>query len=132
MKIHYDDIFCLAYGNGKLKEWSKEKIIINTLYETDNETQCYLKVLDVTLFRNYDSKDDEWFRYSFGYQFRFPKTQVDLCVNIKTGKMKLEKVGVGYGYDDVESEIYKFIKNQIKLKNIVYRTNLNSQEFLVK
>lgn len=133
-KIDYSDAFELAYGKGRQKKWAKERVIMECLYETAKhlEHPYYLKAQDIALFKNYDSKDEKYFRYSFGYLYRLPKTQVDLCVNIKTGAMHLEQIGVGFGYDDIEKEVYKFIEEQIKLKNIYYKTSFNSEEFLVR
>lgn len=133
-RYNYSDAFELAYGSGRQKKWARERLIMECLYDTETHKDYpfYLKVKDINLLKECDSQDEKYFRYSFGYLYRFPKTQVDLCVNMKTGQIFLEKVGIGFGYDEVEKEVYKFIENQIKLKNVYYKTSFNNEEFLVR
>ena len=128
----YIDGLTYACGTGRQKKWARETLIMECLYNTKPENIQYLKVKDVTLLRNYDDKDDTYFKYSFGYQFRFPQTRINILVNIKNGQMRLERDGLGYGWDEVEKEVYKFIERQIKLKNIYLRTSFNGEEFLIK
>ena len=64
--------------------------------------------------------------------FQVPKTEVDLTVNKKDGKLKLKRINLGWGYEDVEKLIYTDIAKQIKLKNLYFQTNLNDEKYLIK
>lgn len=46
--------------------------------------------------------------------------------------MYLKRDEIGWGWDKVEKEVYKFIEFQIKKKNVYIQTNFNREEFLVK
>ncbi|MCX4255134.1 MAG: hypothetical protein OSJ63_07745 [Bacilli bacterium] len=133
MKNTYDGIL-YACATGKQKNWARETLIMDMLYSTADNKDCayYLMVNNKELLQECDSEDNECYRYSFGYLNRLPKTQVDLCVDKKNNKLYLEKVGVGFGYDEVEKVVYKFIEKQIKDKNLFIRTNFNDNKFLIK
>lgn len=127
-----DDAFIYACGSGKQKDWSRENLIIKYLYENSRESCIFLKVKNIGLLPVPDNTCDNLIYYIFGYLYRLPKTQVNLIIDKITGRMMLEKEGPGFGYDEVEKEIYKFLKEQIKRKNIYIQTNLNDEEFLIK
>ena len=131
MKINYD-AFILSYGKGKQKKWVLEKLIINTLYETTDDSIKYIKTEDIYCFGKADDDIDGKLIYRYGYLNRLPKTEIDLLVNKKDGKLIIKKVGVGYGYDDVEKALYKDIEQQIKNKHLYFKTNFNDEEFLIK
>lgn len=130
-KINYD-AFVLAYGKGRQKKWSLERLIIDTLYKTTNENIQYIKVDDINCFGKADEETDSYLIYRYGYLYRMPKTEIDLIINKKNGKMQLKKVGIGYGYDNVEKTLYQEIEQQIKNKHIYFRTNFNCEEFLIR
>ena len=70
--------------------------------------------------------------FRFGYLFLLPRTEIDLIVSKKTGLMYLKRDEFGWGWDEVEKEVYKFIAEQIKKKNVYIQTNFNCEEFLIK
>lgn len=128
----YSDLFILSYGNGRQKKWVKEKAIIKSLYDTTNDALSYLKIKNIELLDKCNIIDKNILRYSFGYYHQIPQTQIDLCIDISTGKMSLKKMGIGYNYDIVEEQVYKFIQKQMKQKNVYFRSNLDYEEFLIK
>lgn len=131
-KINYE-AFDLAYGKGKIKKWTLERIIIDTLYKTTNEDMIFIKTNDINCFGKADEENEEEFIYKYGYLFRIPKTEIDLIVRKSDGKLLLKKVGLGFGYDDVEAEIFKVIYQKIRNKNIYFHTNCSlSGEYLIK
>ena len=110
-----ENAFIYACGSGKQKDWSRESLIIKYLYENSKESCIFLKIKNIGLLPVSDNTCDNLMYYNFGYLYRLPK-----------------KEGPGFGYDEVEKEIYKFIKEQIKRKNVYIQTNLNDEEFLIK
>lgn len=133
MKNTYDGIL-YACATGRQKKWARETLIMDMLYSTAENKDCayYLMVKDRELLQDSDNEDNECYRYSFGYLNRLPRTQIDLCVSKKDNKLYLEKVGVGFGYDEVEKSVYEFIERQIKKANLFIRTNFNDNKFLIK
>ena len=126
------DAFELAFCKGKLRKWVLEKLIIDTLYKTTDELAIYIKVNDINCFGKPDDETDKELIYKYGYQFQVPKTEIDLIVNKKDGKLKLKRVGLGWGYENVEKVIYKDITKQMKLKNLYFQTNFNNEKYLIK
>ena len=126
------DAFELAFCKGKLRKWTLERLIIDTLYKTTDELVEYIKVDDVNCFGTPDDETDTELIYKYGYMFQVPKTEVDLTVNKKDGKLKLKRINLGWGYEDVEKLIYTDIAKQIKLKNLYFQTNLNDEKYLIK
>lgn len=129
--INYD-AFYLAYAKGKNKKWTLESLIIDTLYKTTDENVQYIKTSNINCFGKPDEENENELIYKYGYLYRVPKTEVDLIVNKKDGKLQLKKVGVGFGYDDVETMIFKDIYKQIKAKNIYFQSNINEEVYLIK
>jgi len=125
------DVFIVAFGKGKIKKWTLERIIIDTLYKTADDDIQYIKVNDINCFGEPDDEIDGRLIYRYGYNFRVPKTEIDLIVNKKDGRLILEKVGLGYGYDDVEEALYQDIEKQIKNKHLYFKTSFNNEEFLI-
>lgn len=128
------DAFELAYAKGKIKEWTLERLIIDTLYKTKESDVSYIKIVDINCFGEPDETDDtgRYLIYKYGYLFQNPKTEIDLIIDSALGKMMLRRVGPGWGYDNVEKTIYNDIKKQIKNKNIYFMTNFDEEEFLIK
>lgn len=127
------EVFEVAYGKGKFKKWALERVIIDTLYKTTNEDMLYIKTNNINCFGKADEENAEEYIYKYGYLFRIPKTEIDLIVRKKDGKLILKKVGLGFGYDNVEEEIFKVIYQKIKNKNIYFHTNCNlSGDYLIK
>ena len=127
-----DDAFILAYGKGRQKKWTLERLIIATLYNTADPDIQYIKVDDINCFGEADDDIDEKLIYKYGYNYRLPKTEIDLLVDKKDGKLILKKVGLGYGYEEVEKTIYHDIEKQIKNKHLYFQTNFNDEDFLIK
>ena len=120
----YDELI-YACGKGLQKEWSRENLIIDTLYNTNEDICIYLKINDIEKLGKCDKEIDDYLIYKFGYQYIIPKSEIDLYVSKKDNRLFIKKEGLGYEYDAVEKEVYKFIKKQIN-------TNLNCEEFLIK
>ena len=91
------EAFELAYGNGRIKKWTLEKLIIDLLYKTDNQSIIYLKTNDINCFGTPDEENEDEMIYKYGYLFRSPKTEIDLVLNKKDGKLLIKKVGIGWG-----------------------------------
>lgn len=121
-----------ACGTGMQKRWARKNLIMNMLYTTETNYCTYLKFKDLKLLGKFDDETAEEIFFKFGYLFQMPRTEIDLIVNKKTGLMYLKKGDVGYGWDNVEKEVYKFIEEQIKKKNVYIQTNFNCEEFLIK
>lgn len=132
MKINSDDGLTYACGTGMQKRWARKKLIMDMLYTTKDDYYTYLKFKDISKLDKCDEEIDEKMIFKFGYLFQMPRTEIDLIVNKKTGLMYLKKGDVGYGWDNVEKEVYKFIEEQIKKKNVYIQTNFNCEEFLIK
>ncbi len=121
-----------ACSKGKQKEWAREHLIIDLLYNTDEETMRYLKFNDICKLDKCDEETEDFYIYKFGYHYQIPRTEIDLYVSKKNHKLFIKKIGIGYAYENVEKVIYNFIKEQIKNKNLYIRTNINGEEFLIK
>lgn len=127
----YDGLI-YACGKGLQKEWSRENLIIDTLYNTNEDICIYLKINDIEKLGKCDKEIDDYYIYRFGYHYQIPKTEIDLYVSKKDNRLFIKKEGLGYGYDNVEKAVYEFIKKQISIKNLYLMTNLNCEEFLIK
>ncbi len=127
-----DDGLIYACGTGRQKKWAREKLIMDMLYSTKEVDYTYLKFKNLELLGNSDDEIEEKLIFRFGYLFQIPRTEIDLIVNKKTGLMYLKRDELGWGWDKVEKEVYKFIEFQIKKKNVYIQTNFNREEFLVK
>lgn len=131
MKNTYDGIL-YACASGRQKKWARETLIMDLLYETDKSDARYLKFKDINKLDKCDEETDEYFIYKFGYLFQVPKTEIDLYVCKKDNLLFLKKDDIGWGFDKVEEQVYKFIEEQIKQKNLYIQTNLNCEEYLIK
>lgn len=132
MNKYVYDALVYACGKGRQKEWARENLIIKMLYDTDDEVCIYLKFKDKNILDKCDVETEEYYIYKFGYHYQIPKTEIDLYVSKNDNRLFIKKEGLGYGYDNVEKAIYEFIKEQIKIKNVYLRTNLNGEEYLIK
>ena len=132
MEIKTFDGLEYACATGKLKKWAREKLILNALYETNEEQAEYLKIKDTGLLPVSDKMTDDYLTYRFGYQYRVPKTDITLYISKKDKRMFIKRGDIGYGWDEVEKAVYKFIEEQIKRKNVYLQTNLNHYEFIIK
>lgn len=121
-----------ACGTGRQKKWARKHLIIDMLYNTEDEDITYLKFKDINLLGDPDEEINNKMFFKFGYLFQIPKTEIDLIVNKATGLVYIKKAELGWGWDNVEDEIYKFIEQQIKKKNLYIKTNFNCEEFLIK
>lgn len=127
----YDGIL-YACASGRQKKWAREKLIIDMLNDTTEELARYLKFKDISKLDKCDEETSDYYIYKFGYMFRFPKTEIDLYICKKDNLLFLKRNEIGWGFDEVEKEVYKFIEEQIKKKNVYIQTNFNSEEFLIK
>lgn len=120
----------LRYGKGRVKQWALEKVILSCLYDTTPEHTRYIKLEDISNIRGSDKDTDEELIIPFGYLFRLPKTEIDLHIVKKNGKMYLVRPdNFGYGWDVVEEAIIKFIFEEKKKGNLYYQTNLNGEKY---
>ena len=67
-----------------------------------------------------------------GMKILDPSPLEDYMQDKKDGKLKLKRINLGWGYEDVEKLIYTDIAKQIKLKNLYFQTNLNDEKYLIK
>lgn len=130
-KNSYEGIL-YACATGRQKKWARKTLIMDLLYDTTEDMARYLKIKDINLLDKCDDETEEYYIYKFGYLFRFPKTEIDLYVCKKDNLIFLKKDEIGWGFDEVEKEVYKFIEEQIKQKNLYISTNLNCEEYLIK
>ncbi len=121
----------LAYGKGNLKKWALEHTLIEVLYKTKPEHCLYLKLESLDNL-DFDEETEKEYIVKFGYQFRIPRTELDLHIVKKNGKMYLTKEGCGYGYDEVEKAVVKYLFGHKASKNLYFRTNYNFIEFPIK
>lgn len=121
-----------ACATGRQKKWARETLIMDVLYDTEESFARYLRIKYINKLDKCDEETDKYYIYKFGFLYRFPKTEIDLYVCKSDGMLFLKKSDIGWGFDKVEKEVYKFIEEQIKLKNLYIRTNLNFQEYLIK
>jgi len=120
----------LRYAKGRAKTWALEDVILKCLYNTKPEHARYLKLEDISLIRGSDKDTEEELIIPFGYQFRLPKTEIDLHIVKKNGKLYITRPDdFGYGWDDVEETVIKFIFEQKKRGNLYYQTNLNDEKY---
>ncbi len=131
-EMNSDNGLIYACGTGRQKRWAREKLIMDMLYTAEEDYCTYLKFKDLELLGKPDDEIDEKMLFRFGYLFRLPRTEIDLIVSKKTGLMYLKRDEFGWGWDEVEKEVYKFIAEQIKKKNVYIQTNFNCEEFLIK
>lgn len=130
-KNTYDGIL-YACASDRQKKWARETLIMDLLYDTTEDMARYLKFKDISKLDKCDEENEKYYIYRFGYLYRFPKTEIDLYVCKKNGLLFLKKDDIGWGFDEVEKEVYKFIEEQIKQKNLYISTNLNCEEYLIK
>lgn len=121
-----------ACATGRQKKWSRKNLIMNALYETNDEQAEYLKIKNISLLPKSDEENEKYSIYRFGYQYRIPRTGIDLYINKNDGRITIKKDDIGYGWNEVENVVYQFIENEIKKKNVYLKTNLNYNEFIIK
>lgn len=132
MKNNSYDGLIYACGTGRQKKWARETLIMDLLYNTTEDMARFLKFKDMGKLDECDEETDKYLIYKFGYINRHPKTEIDLYVCKSNGLLFLKKDDIGWGFDEVEKEVYKFIEEQINNKNLYLETNLNCEEFLIK
>lgn len=132
MKNNTYDGILYACSSGRQKKWARETLIMDMLNDTTEEMARYLKFKDISKLDKCDAETVDYYIYKFGYMFRHPKTEINLYICKKDNLLFLKKDEIGWGFDEVEKEVYKFIEKQIKLKNLYIRTNLNNEEYLIK
>lgn len=132
MKINSVDGLIYACGTGMQKRWAREVLIMNLLYNTTEDMVRYLIIEDITKLDKCDEENEKYYIYKFGYINRVPKTEIDLFVCKKNNLLFLTKGDIGWGFDEVEKEVYKFIEEQIKNKNVYIQTNFNCEKFMIK
>lgn len=121
----------LAYGKGNVKKWALEQAIIETLYDTNPQTAIYLKLENLENL-DFDEETETEYIVKFGYLWRLPKTEIDLHIIKRDGKLYLTKEGSGFGYNNVENEVVKYLLKQKANKNLYLRSNYNGMLFLIK
>lgn len=121
-----------ACASGRQKKRAREKLIMDLLYETEESDVRYLKFQDINKLDKCDKETEEYYIYRFGYLYQIPKTEIDLYVCKNDNLLFLKKDNIGWGFNEVEKEVYRFIEEQIKQKNLYIRTNINCEEFLIK
>lgn len=119
----------LRYGKGRVKTRALEDVILKCLYDTKPEHARYIKLEDISHVRGSDKDTEEELVIPFGYSFRVPRTEIDLHIVKKNGKLYITRPSdFGYGWDEVEDSIIKFIFEEKKKGNLYYQTNLNDEK----
>ena len=121
-----------ACSKGRQKEFARKTLIIDLLYDTNDESARYLKFQDISKLDKCDEETDKYYIYKFGYHYQIPKTQIDLYISKKDNRLFIKREGIGYAWENVEEALYGFVKEQIKEKNLYIRTNINCEEYLIK
>ncbi len=124
----------LEYGcaTGRQKTWARRKLIMNALYETNDEQAEYLKIKDIGKMPVPDESTDDFYIYKYSYQHIAPQTILDIYINKKDGRITIKRGNIGFGWVEVENAVYHFIENEIKKKNVYLQTNLNDNELIIK
>lgn len=122
----------LHCSKGRAKKWALEDVILKCLYDTEPSHARYIKLENISNIRGSDKNTEEELIIPFGYQFRIPRTEIDLHIVKKNGKMYIRRPDdFGYGWDEVEDAIIKFIFEEKKKGNLYYRTSLNAETYKI-
>lgn len=121
----------LAYGKGNLKKWALEQALIEVLYGTKTESPSYLKLENLDNLDSDEETENEHI-VKFGYLFRIPRTEIDLHIVKKSGKLYLTKERAGFGYNEVEEQVVEYLLKQKANKNLYFQTNYNWTKLLIK
>ncbi len=123
----------LRYGKGRIKTWALENVILKCLYDTEpSYARRYLKLEDISNIRGSDKDTEEELIIPFGYQFRIPQTEIDLHIVKENGKLYIRRPDdFGYGWDEVEDAIIKFIFEEKKKGNLYYQLNFNGEIYKI-
>lgn len=123
------DLHC---SKGRAKKWALEDVILKCLYDTTPDHARYIKLEDISGIKGSDKDTEEELIIPFGYGFRIPRTEIDLHIVKKTGKLYIRRPNdFGYGWDEVENTIINFLFNEKKKGNLYYRTNLNAETYKI-
>lgn len=123
------DLYC---GKGRVKKWALENVILKCLYDTELEHARYIKLEDISHIKGSDKDTEEELIIPFGYGFRIPRTEIDLHIVKKNGKLYIRRADdFGYGWDEVENTIIDFLFNEKKKGNLYYQTSLNGEKYKI-
>lgn len=126
------DAILYACGKGRQKQWARESIILDYLKNNKPEYANYLYIEDINKLPKADEEKEGKLIYRFGYLYRVPRTEIDLLIDIKTGRIEIKEDEFMWGKDEVLTELFKTLKQQIDIKNLYIKTNLNDNRYLIK
>lgn len=126
------DAILYACGSGKQKQWARETIIMEYLKNNKPECANYLYIQDINKLPKVDEEKDGKLIYRFGYLYRVPRTEIDLLIDIKTGRIEIKEDDFMWGKEEVLEKVFNMLKEQINTKNLYIKTNLNDNRFLIK
>ncbi len=133
-----NDINCftaldLRYAKGRAKKWALEETIKKCLYDTQPSHARYLKLEDLTKLPKCDEENEDEYIFKFGYQFRIPKTEIDLHIVKNDGMLYIKRPdeNFGWGWGEVEDKVIEFVLEQKKIGNLYYQTNLNNEVYKI-
>lgn len=126
------DAILYACGKGREKQWARESIIIDYLKNNKPEYANYLYIENIHKLKHPDKKQNGKLIYRFGYLFRIPKTEINLTIDESSGRISICEDEIGYGKDEVYEKVFEFLKQQIDIKNLYIKTNLNDNRYLIK
>lgn len=121
-----------ACGKGKEKQWARESVIMSYLKNNKPEYANYLYIENIHKLKHPDKKENGKLIYKFGYLFRIPKTEINIKIDENSGRISVHEDEIGYGKDEVYEKVFEFLKEQIDLKNVYIKTNLNDNRYLIK
>lgn len=123
------DLHC---SKGRTKKWALENVILKCLYDTEPQNARYIKLEDISHIKGSDKDTEEELIIPFGYGFRIPRTEIDLHIVKKNGKLYIRRLDdFGYGWDEVENTIINFLFEEKKKGNLYYRTSLNAETYKI-
>lgn len=131
--ITYRDAIELAYGKGELKKWVKEKVLLTALEKTYEGSTAFLKLKDFDPKNEviFEENEEEWMmKWTTGYIA--PQNSIIIHIRKKNNLIYLTRDEFEFYEEKIEEKICKWLNLQIKNKNLIWESNFDGQEVLIK
>lgn len=105
--------------------------ILNVLYNTKIDDNRYLKFQTISNI----SVDEETYSeliITFSDLNMFSKSEINLHISKENNLIYLTEDNIDSDINEVEDEVYRFIKEQIEAENLYWQTSLNSEKYKIK